>query len=291
MKSVLIGAQPIGGQCRPRGLCACALPARARGGPTRAPAVATLRAAGARGGGGALPGTARGGQRGENPPAAGAPARTWPRGSGRGQRWPRAPDRCGACTARRARAARPRTGRRARSECAVRGHAGPGTMGSRETRMVRDFRGDTGDPEEIGELLEIKMVRDFRGTHEIKGLMGSRETRRVCDCGCARPEGPLGSQNTQRTEYIEVLEFQGLGGGSHEIEGMGMSLRAPRGLGVSEYLRGQEINGSNKSQGVAGVTWRFIGCRIRGSLGSRWCMGDQELGLERSQDAQGRHSI
>lgn len=61
-------------------------------------------------------------------------------------------------------------------------------------------------------LLGIKMVRDFGGTHEIKGLMGSRETRRVCDCGRASPEGPLGSWNTQRTEYIRVLEFQGLWG-------------------------------------------------------------------------------
>lgn len=68
------------------------------------------------------------------------------------------------------------------------------------------------------ELLEIKMVRDFRGTHEIKGLMGSRETRRVCDCRSARPEGPLGSRNTQRAEYIGVLEFQGLG--SRELKGM-----------------------------------------------------------------------
>lgn len=173
-----------------------------RGGPTRAPAVAALRAAGARGGGGALPGTARGGQRGENPPAAGAPARTWPRGSGRGQRWPRAPDRCGACTARRARAARPRTARRARSECAVRGTRGTWVRGSRETRMVRDFRGS---------YWRSKWCGISGGHRRSRGSGGSRETRTVCDCGCARPEGPLGSQNTQRTEYIGVLEFQGLG--------------------------------------------------------------------------------
>lgn len=151
------------------------------------------------------------------------------------------------------------------------------------------------------------------GTQEIPRRSGSDWRSKWCGIsgvhtrsrgswGHARPEGCVivgvrdlrvlwGHRIHKGQNILRYSSSRVLVGGSHEIEGMGMSLRAPRGLGVSEYLRGQEINGSNKSQGVAGVTWRFIGCRIRGSLGSRWCMGDQELGLERSQDAQGRHSI
>lgn len=59
-------------------------------------------------------------------------------------------------------------------------------------------------------MLEIRMERDFRGTHEVKGLVGSCETSRVGDCGRARPEALLGSRETQRTEYIGALESQGL---------------------------------------------------------------------------------
>lgn len=147
-------------------------------GPTRAPAVAALRAAGARGGGGALPGTARGGQRGENPPAAAAPARTWPRGSGRGQRWPRAPDRCGACTARRARAARPPTARRARSECAVRGPRGTGGRGVTQDQKGAGFQGDTGDTKSSWSYWRSKWC----------GILGVH-TRSRGSWGHARPEG------------------------------------------------------------------------------------------------------
>lgn len=68
------------------------------------------------------------------------------------------------------------------------------------------------------------MVRDFRGTHEIQGLIGSHETRRMCDCGCARPEGPLGVTEYTKDRLYWGTRVPGSWRGSHEIEGMGMSL-------------------------------------------------------------------
>lgn len=119
------------------------------------------------------------------------------------------------------------------------------------------------------ELPKIRMERDFRGTHEVKGLVGPHEISRVYDCGCARPEAPFGvTEDTKGRICRKHSSSRGSGSLKNrrheiavwEIQGVGVG-------GVSGQLRGQEIKGSDKTPRVAGVTQQWVGCRI----------GDREL--------------
>ena len=50
------------------------------------------------------------------------------------------------------------------------------------------------------------------GTHEVKGLVGSHETSRVYDCGCARPEAPFGvTEDTKGRIYRRHSSSRGSG--------------------------------------------------------------------------------
>lgn len=105
---------------------------------------------------------------------------------------------------------------------------------------MRDFRGIHVIRRASG-LPKIRMEPDFRGTHEVKGLVGPHEISRVYDCGCARPEAPFGvTEDTKgricrkhsssrgsgalknRRHEIAVWEIQGVGGGAlRTVEGTG----------------------------------------------------------------------
>lgn len=150
-------------------------------------------------------------------PAEGSAARTHPRpelprGHGRGDRGAGSDGHArltGAEHVRQGEQGLRALGRPGAREVSARcgGHAGPGAVGVTRDQKGAGFQRDTGDPEGSWSCWRSRWCGISGGHTRSRGSWGSRETRRVCDCGSARPEGPLGSQNTQRTEYIGVLEF------------------------------------------------------------------------------------
>lgn len=88
-----------------------------------------------------------------------------------------------------------------------------GGCGVTRDQKERDFSGHTrsGAP---AVLAEIRLKRDFRSTHEVKGLVGSRETSRMCDCGRARPEALPGDTKGR----IHWAHWSSGGSGPREIQ-------------------------------------------------------------------------
>lgn len=126
------------------------------------------------------------------------------------------------------------------------------------------FQGDTRDPEGSWNYQRSEWSGNFRGTHEVKGLVGSHETSRVYDCGCARPEAPFGvTEDTKGRIYRRHSSSRGSGSlRNRRHETAVWEIQGSWG-GVSGQLRAQKIKGSDKTPRVAGVTQQWMGCRIR----------------------------
>lgn len=106
------------------------------------------------------------------------------------------------------------------------------------------FQGDTRDQEGSWNYQRSEWRGNFRGTHEVKELVGSHETSRVYDCGCARPEAPFGvTEDTKGRIYRRHSSSRG--SGSRETEGMRLQcgrFRDPGG-GCLRTVEGTEDQG------------------------------------------------